>query len=142
MMNRIFINLLYISALTAVVILSIFYVDISNGLAVKSGEGRFYCRELVSSGRDDDFLTVFGVFFGIPLLIRTFRVTRATGLVDTMAISTTSFVFWAILLSIPDCGDVIYTMFVIGDLALVSILVLNIIAIVSLILLQPKDSKP
>ena len=71
----------YLSALAIMVIIGWTYDTLSSGLATMSFDGPFFCRNLMSSGGDDDVMVFAFVLFVLPLLIRLTRLKRsvATG---------------------------------------------------------------
>ncbi|MFZ7090067.1 hypothetical protein [Primorskyibacter sp. 2E233] len=97
--------------------------DLSAGLASPSQGGPFFCRNLLSSGGDDDAMLFAFAVFSIPMVVRVFRFKRRVAGYEIVAfalcvLSTCFSLFLASL----DCASIFYTAFSIPDTLLAAAL--------------------
>lgn len=109
-------HLAYIAALAMMAFVGLAYEDLSSGLAFPDADGPFFCRDLFSSGGDDDaMIGSFGIFLA-PLALRLLRLNRAVARYEIV-------LFWicaglvclSLMLASTDCASIFYTAFVLPD---------------------------
>ena len=114
-------NLLYLAALITISVIGLMWESLSNGFHASGGE--FLCRNLKSSGGDDDAVVVIFVTLVIPAMIRAFRVklpyTRIELTIFCLCLALSAFGLW---LASLDCADIWDTAFAVPDYALQAVL--------------------
>ncbi|MCK0143083.1 hypothetical protein [Aliiroseovarius sp. F20344] len=110
-------NLLYLSSLATISVVGLLFDTLSHGFHATGGE--FLCRDLKSSGGDDDAVVVMFITLIIPIVIRLMRMkksyTRMELLVLLVCLGLSVFGLW---LAALDCADIWDTAFAIPDYAL------------------------
>lgn len=110
-------NLLYLSSLATISVVGLMFDTLSHGFHATGGE--FLCRDLKSSGGDDDAVVVMFITLIIPIVIRLMRMkksyTRMELLVLLVCLGLSVFGLW---LAALDCADIWDTAFAIPDYAL------------------------
>lgn len=114
----------YMACLTIMVTIGMAYGVLSPGLAAPGGDGPFFCRNLLSSGGDDDAMMLAFALFALPLALRLVRLNRRIAGYEVL-------LFWicfaasgaALLLASLDCASIFYTAFVVPDVVLAAALV-------------------
>lgn len=92
------------------------YEGLSPGLAAPTDGAPFFCRELRSSGGEDDALIIVFAVFLVPLGLRVFRFAAPVARVEAIAFWVCgALVCFALFLAGLDCGSVFYTAFVVPD---------------------------
>lgn len=123
-MQRNLLSAAYVALLSIMVVVGLSYEAVSPGLAAPGGDGPFFCRQLLSSGGDDEvMITAFGLFF-LPLALRLVRMNRPVAGYEVV-------LFWlclaatcaALMLASLDCASIFYTAFVVPDVWLAAALV-------------------
>ncbi|WP_300896320.1 hypothetical protein [Roseovarius sp.] len=113
------------------------YDSFSPGLAERSSNGPFFCKQLMSSGSDDDALLMAFVLFMVPLTIRTLRARRRIAIFEMAVFSLCAFVScFALWLASLDCASILYTAFFVPDPALAGALVALVLSTAMLISLR------
>jgi len=111
--------LTYLGSLMAMSVVGLGYAVLSRGLAAPTPQGPFFCRELLSSGSDDDLMVGAFTLFAIPLLYRIARWNRDVSVRETIVfgicLATTGLALW---LASLDCASLVYTAFWVPDLFL------------------------
>ncbi|MGC9370284.1 MAG: hypothetical protein ACP5DX_12150 [Paracoccaceae bacterium] len=106
----------YVTSLALTIVVGLRYDALSSGLAAPGPQGPFFCKELLSSGSDDDALVAAFGLFAIPLLLRAFRWNRGIAGFEVVAFGVcfgaTCFALW---LASLDCASIFYTAFVVPD---------------------------
>ena len=109
-MTRRAISCTYIASLIVMVVVGFGYDSFSPGLAERSSNGPFFCKQLMSSGSDDDALLMAFVLFMVPLTIRTLRARRRIAIFEMAVFSLCAFVScFALWLASLDCASILYT---------------------------------
>ena len=115
---------LYLAALCVMIFVGHNFETLSAGLAAPTGNAPFYCRELLSSGGDDDVMIASFVLFWIPLFFRLIKFRRRPSrfelLIFSLCFCLVSIALWVATL---DCANIFYTAFVIFDPYLASALI-------------------
>ncbi|WP_312531962.1 hypothetical protein [Paracoccus sp. (in: a-proteobacteria)] len=118
-MTRIILSLTYLVCLMLMIFVGVTYETISTGLASPGPDGPFFCKELLSSGSDDDaMMSAFSVFL-LPLALRTVRITRIIAAFEVAVFYCCgAMTFLALGLASMDCASILYTAFILPDLLL------------------------
>ncbi|MHA3915378.1 hypothetical protein [Halovulum sp. GXIMD14793] len=100
------------------------YEELSLGLAAPGETGPFYCRNLLSSGSDDNVMIFVFVIFVVPMSLRVLRVSRSVAFYERMSLWVCIAVTCAVLfIASLDCASIFYTAFVVPDMLLASALI-------------------
>jgi len=123
-MQRTLLSAAYLASLSIMVVVGLSYEAVSPGLAAPGGEGPFFCRELLSSGGEDDAMIVAFGLFALPLAVRLLRMTRPVAGYEVVLLWLCLAVAGAALtLASLDCASIFYTAFVVPDVWLAAALV-------------------
>lgn len=115
-MSRLSLTVIYFACLAFIVLVGLGYEALSPGLAARSGDGVFYCRELMSSGGGDDVMVVAFVLLLIPLILRAFRINRGVAAYEVVALCTcVTLVAFNLGVASLDCAEILYTAFIVPD---------------------------
>lgn len=136
-MTRRAISYAYVASLIVMVVVGLGYDSFSRGLAGRSSNGPFFCKELMSSGSDDDAMLIAFVLFIVPLTIRGLRARRRIACFELVVFSLCAFVScFALWLASLDCASIFYTAFFVPDPALAGALVALVLSTAMLISLR------
>lgn len=125
------------ASLIVMVVVGFGYDSFSPGLAGRSSNGPFFCKQLMSSGSDDDALLMAFVLFMVPLTIRTLRARCRIAIFEMAVFSLCAFVSClALWLASLDCASILYTAFFVPDPALAGALVALVLSTAMLISLR------
>ncbi len=122
-------SIIYISALSFQVLLAITYGSLTLGFASNVEGSAFYCRELFSAGGDDDAVLMVFILQIIPILLRAFSFLREAFRTEVFVSLCSSAIAFLAIWFVPDCGNLFFTAFVLGDVSLLGIIGCNIIAV-------------
>ena len=121
-------NLLYLASLATISVVGLMWNTVSHGFHASGGE--FLCRELKSSGGDDDAMVVMFITLIIPMIIRLMRIkkpyARMELLVLLLCLGLSVFGLW---LAALDCADILDTAFAVPDYALQAALLGMVLAL-------------
>ncbi len=119
MRNTIICSALYLFCLGSMIFVGLNYEAMTDGLAGNVDGIPFYCRELMSSGGDDDVMIgTFGIFV-FPFALRLFLIWRDfTRFEMVIYFIALGLVVFALILSSLDCADIFYTVFFVPDFML------------------------
>lgn len=110
-------NLLYLASLAAISAVGLMWNTVSHGFHATGGE--FLCRELKSSGSDDDAMVVMFITLLFPIIIRLIRFKKSYAhmelLVLLLCLGLSVLGLW---LAALDCADIWDTAFAVPDYAL------------------------
>ncbi len=133
---------IYLLSLSIMIWVGLAYESLSPGLAFPEPTGPLYCKELFSSGSDDDAMIGAFALFSLPFVLRLFRIRRAVASFEIavlfFCVALTIFALW---LASLDCASIFYTAFVLPDLSLGSALVSLPVSVVSICLLRDQTTK-
>ncbi|ERI15304.1 hypothetical protein O206_19700 [Ochrobactrum sp. EGD-AQ16] len=133
---------IYLLSLSLMIWVGLAYESLSPGLASPELAGPLYCKELFSSGSDDDGMIGAFALFSLPFALRLFRIDRAVTSFEIAAlffcVTMTIIALW---LASLDCASIFYTAFVLPDLPLGSALVSLPVSVVSICLLHDQTKK-
>ncbi|MCU1126875.1 hypothetical protein JAK51_11675 [Stenotrophomonas maltophilia] len=102
--------------------------------------GPFFCKELLSSGGDDDVMIMAFIVFALPLVLRVIRLLCRVGVYEVwLFYICVAFVGFSLMLASLDCADVFYTAFVLPDPALAAALLAIPVAALVLAYLRAKS---
>ena len=100
----------YLLALS-LLIWSGFYFASSEGFVAAGKPPLFLCRQLLSSGGDDETVTVVLALYAIPLAIRIFCYQRKISNLETSIFLLVTFLCFVFVTMAPECGSLIATLF-------------------------------
>ncbi len=113
------VSLVYVASLVVMVVVGLGYDNFSPGLAAPSSGGPFFCKNLMSSGSDDDAMIFAFVVFVVPLTIRILKPRDGITNFESVAFFLCAFAAcFALWLASLDCASIFYTAFVVPDVAL------------------------
>jgi hypothetical protein len=119
------------------------FASLSNGLASNAGAEPFYCRNLKSSGSDDDVMIFAFSVFLVPFLLRLVRIKRWMAKFEAVNyFLCLGLVALALIVASMDCADVFYTAFVVPDLLLSLALISALLSAVLVLLLSRMRETP
>ena len=128
-----FLSVLYIMMLSAQIFLGVNYEKFSVGLFADTGGEPFSCRELLSSGSDDDLVFAFSIILIVSIVYRVLRFPFRASRIE-LAVLIGSQMLLGLAISVgTECGQILYTAFLVGDRFLIGLLLLVIGSIVTLI---------
>ncbi|SMX27026.1 hypothetical protein TRP8649_01128 [Pelagimonas phthalicica] len=84
--------------------------DLAPGLMAKGADGPIYCRELKSSGADDDALIFAFTLFSVPGALRLARLHRKPNGVERLVLVACILSVCVALYLVPlDCGEIVFS---------------------------------
>lgn len=118
-MKRWMFELFYLMSLAWAVSIGLTFEELSRGLATKTESGPFFCRDLLSSGGDDNAVIFSFVLCAVPLALRLIRLTKPVWpgerIVLAVVVTTVSSLLF---LANLDCASIAYTIFVVPNVLL------------------------
>ena len=131
------ISFVYLASLVVMIVVGFGYGTLSPGLAARTSGGPFYCKELMSSGSDDDAMIFVFALFIVPLIARVSRLRRGITHIELVMFSACAFAgCFSLWLASVDCASIFYTAFVVPDFALASALMALALSTASLAVLR------
>ena len=110
---------LYLLCLGSMIFVGLYYEVLSGGLAANNGGITFRCRDLMSSGGEDDVMIFSFVIFVVPFVMRLFLILRDFTRFEVATYSIAlGLVVFALLLASMDCAEIFYTAFLVPDFLL------------------------
>lgn len=142
-MQRNLLSAAYVALLSIMVVVGLNYEAVSPGLAAPGGDGPLFCRQLLSSGGDDEvMITAFGLFF-LPLALRLVRMNRPVAGYEVVLLWVCLGVAGAaLMLASLDCASILYTAFGVPDLWLAGAMLAMPAAAAALAGLRRADMAP
>ena len=122
----------FLACVSLVLYLSVFYEDFSRGFASDVNGSVFYCRELQTSGSDDDAIMISLLLLVVPLLIRLFNVLNKVKYWEAVVFVLFSAISLAIVIIGLECGEFFFTAIEVPDMTLITIVVLQLFAFLTL----------
>ncbi len=117
-------SIAYITLLAAVAYIGQHWEVLSPGFTSPTDNGPSFCKELFSSGSDDDAMMGAFMLFVLPLALRLFRLLRPVAKYEVwLFYICVSLAIFSLMLANLDCADIIYTAFGIPDLVLAFVLI-------------------
>lgn len=134
------VSVAYAILLAAMVYIGQRWGTLSPGFASPTESGPFFCKELFSSGGDDDAMMGAFTLFVLPLALRLGRLFRPIAKYEVWLFYVCAcLVIFSLILASLDCADIFYTAFVIPDPVLAFALIVMPIAALLLFYLRRKS---
>jgi hypothetical protein len=119
MRKMIIFSVLYLLCLGSMIFVGLYYEALSDGLSANAGGIPLRCRELMSSGGQDDVMIFSFAIFVVPFVLRLLLILRDFTRFEMATYSIAlGLVAFALLLASMDCAEIFYTAFFVPDLLL------------------------
>ncbi len=128
-MTRIW-SLGFIFFLGVTIVTGWYFPSWSDGLASFEAGGAFYCRELMSSGGDDDSQLGVSILFLLPLIFRSLQASTSPTQFEVVVVAASYLLFWVWVTLGLECGEVFYTTFVLLDPALLMLFLAQALSLI------------
>lgn len=122
----------FILLLVAQIYMALSFFSSAKGFGTDAGGSVFYCRELMSSGSDDEFIMVVMLLQLIPITVRLARLKRSAKNWEIYLFCCTSILSFALILFGLECGSYFFTAFVLREFVLLAILLIYPLAFMAL----------
>lgn len=131
----------FILLLVTQIYMALSFLSSAKGFATDDGGSVFYCRELMSSGSDDEFIMVVMLLQLIPITVRLARLKQSAENWEMYLFCCTSILSLALILYGLECGSYFFTAFVLREFVLLAILLIYPLAFVTLWMCRKRSSR-
>ena len=122
--NLVLLSALYLSGLATMIFVGWNFSELSNGLASRTSGDPFYCGGGLGSQPDSNAMVFAFIVFIISSFIRLVQFNKPMSFFEFgLHLFCLCFVILAFYLAVMDCGDILYSAFILPDLYLASALV-------------------
>lgn len=136
------ISVAYLIAIGVQIISAFWFALFSDGLYAMSKGGLFHCKELLSSGRDDELMLVVFILMAVPAIVRAFRFNYYVNAVETLIFFIITAVCVWILSTGMDCGEFSTTLIEAQPLSLLVFSISGLSTVIAMLcLLWQRDIK-